>query len=330
MSVTIKDIANVAGVSYSTVSKALNNSPLVKDETKEKILRIAEEMGYEPNYAAQRLVRKQTKVIGLIWPTIERVVLSTLVSEIGKQINETPYSMILSIDPVQQAVDTFRRYQVDGIILFEDTLEETFRINRGSIPILSYGAMIKKKTTYPLIDANHVEAMHLAIQHLFELGHRKIAYIGHLSSKDSMQKAKFTGYKRALSKYGLVLQDKFVIDTEGLDWYDGYLATNKLLASDNYPTAIVGGSYDISGGIIRAAKEKNLDIPKDISIISYDNIPQMANIEVPLTCVGAPVEELAEVIVQSMIHLIQDKTQEIFVKKMTPKLIRRLSTASVN
>ena len=104
MSMTIKDIARIAGVSYSTVSKALNDSPLVKSDTKKRIVAIAEEIGYEPNFAAQRLVSKQTKIIGLIWPTIERLVLSTLVTKISDEINKTPYSMILSVDPVQASI----------------------------------------------------------------------------------------------------------------------------------------------------------------------------------------------------------------------------------
>ena len=80
-------------------------------------------MGYEPNFAAQRLVSKQTKIIGLIWPTIERLVLSTLVTKISDEINKTPYSMILSVDTVQTSLDTFRRFQVDGIILFEENID---------------------------------------------------------------------------------------------------------------------------------------------------------------------------------------------------------------
>ncbi|GAE92175.1 hexuronate utilization operon transcriptional repressor ExuR [Gracilibacillus boraciitolerans JCM 21714] len=84
MNVTIKDIAKEANVSYSTVSKALNNSPLVKEITKQKILRVAKQMGYEPNLAAKQLVRKKTEVIGLLWPTIERLVLATLVTNISK------------------------------------------------------------------------------------------------------------------------------------------------------------------------------------------------------------------------------------------------------
>lgn len=329
MSVTIKDIAKVAGVSYSTVSKALNDSPLVKKETKERIVAIAQKMGYEPNYAAQRLVLKETKVIGLIWPTIERVVLSTLVTYINKSMNETPYSMILSVDPVQQSVETFRRYQVDGIILFEENMEEQLNIHSGSIPILCYGSSTNENINFPMIDANHEQAMYLAIEHLYDIGHRQIGYIGHMNEKDPMQMAKFNGFKKAINHFNVELATNFILDTNGLNWFDGYRATNQLLKSGHYPTAIVGGSYDISGGIIRAVKEKGIHIPNDISVVSYDNIPQMANMEIPVTSVGVPIKTLAFEIVQSMIEIIKTDQEALFLKKMVPTIAKRASTKIV-
>lgn len=326
MNITIKDIAKVAQVSYSTVSKALNNSPLVKEDTKKRIVKIAKELGYEPNFAAQRLVSKQTKIIGLIWPTIERVVLSTLVTKISDEISKTPYSMILSVDPVQTALDTFRRFQTDGIILFEENMD--ISIDTNSIPLVSYGVAGKKNTPYPIIDANHELAMHEAVRYLYHLGHTNIAYIGDLSSRDPMQIEKYKGFKKAMTLFGLSKDANQLIDTAGLSAYDGYLATQKVLTSPTHPTAIVGGSFDISGGIIRGIKERNLMIPKDISIISYDNIPQMADIEIPLTCIGVPVDILATEIVTTIIKFIEEKEVQPLVKKLTPILNERASCAA--
>lgn len=328
MNITIKDIANIAGVSYSTVSKALNNSPLVKSDTRNRIVELAKQMGYEPNFAAQRLVSKQTKIIGLIWPTIERVVLSTLVTKISDEINKTPYSMILSIDPIQASLDTFKRFQVDGIILFEENMD--VRIDPSSIPVLSYGVAGMNSKSYPVIDANQEQAMYDAIRYLYELGHRKIAYIGDISPIDPMQMEKYYGFKRAMSEYGLSFDNNNLINTGGLAWYDGYAAVKTLLNYSERPTAIVGGSYDISSGIIRGVKENNLIIPKDISVISYDNIPQMENLEIPLTCIGVPVDQLAIEIVQTVIKLVEGNDLIPHVKKMKPKLNERMSCAPVN
>lgn len=327
MGITIKDIAKIANVSYSTVSKALNDSPLVKDTTKKKIIDIAKELGYEPNFAAQRLVSKQTQVIGLIWPTIERVVLSTLVTEINNEFNKTSYSMILSVESAETALDTFKRFQVDGIILFEDGVKIT--ANQSTIPLLSYGVSKEVDVEYPIIDANHEQAMYLAVQHLYRLGHRKIAYIGDISSHDFMQTEKHRGFLKALSHFHLPIHPENMIDTKGLDWFDGYAATKNRLKNRAYPTAIVGGSYEISNGIIRGIREQELRIPEQISVISYDNIPQMANTEIPLTCIGVPVDQLAAEIAQSIINFIENKQVQPKIKKMTPILTERLSCSEL-
>ena len=205
MSITIKDIAKIAGVSYSTVSKALNDSPLVKSDTKKRIVAIAKEIGYEPNFAAQRLVSKQTKIIGLIWPTIERLVLSTLVTKISDEINKTPYSMILSVDPVQASLDTFRRFQVDGIILFEENAD--FTVTPNSTPLLSYGVVGKVAATYPIIDANHEQAMYEAVKYLYSLDHTNIAYIGDFSPTDPMQMQKYKGFVKAMKDFMLPVEE---------------------------------------------------------------------------------------------------------------------------
>lgn len=325
MNVTIKDIAAVAGVSYSTVSKALNDSPLVKPITKQKIIEVANQMGYNPNFAAQRLVTNSSKVIGLIWPTIERVVLATLVTKISEEISKTPYSMILSVDPVQKSIETFKKFQVDGIILFEENTNVPISYN--NIPILSYGVANKTNHTYPIIDPNHNQAIFDAVRHLYELGHSKISYIGDLSTQDSMQLEKYNGFLRAMEYYKLSILDNSVINTNGLNWYNGFSAA-KRLQHTGLPTAIVCGSYDISSGVIRGLKELNLKVPEDISIISYDNIPQMSTMETPLTSTGVPIEKLAIEIVQSVIDLVEGRP--ITVKKMVPVLNENESCKKLN
>ncbi|ENH96519.1 catabolite control protein CcpA [Gracilibacillus halophilus YIM-C55.5] len=320
MNVTIKDIAKEAGVSYSTVSKALNDSPLVKEVTKRKILRVAEDMGYEPNLAAKQLVRKKTEVIGLIWPTIERIVLASLVSNISKAFESTPYSMILSVEDVDTATDTFKKFQVDGMIVFEESNDDP--VDNDSIPMIAYGVSSTDHRSYPIIDANHEAAMQQAVEYLYRLGHKSIVYVGHIDTNDSLQKEKVEGYQKAMTNTGLSNHVQS-IDTEGLGWFDGYYAVEQLLQQENPPTAIIGGSYDISGGILRALREKGISIPHDMSLISYDNIPQMATMEMPMTCIGVPVDELAEEIVHGIIEHIESNQPDAFIKKLSPTLTER-------
>lgn len=329
MGVTIKDIAYVSGVSFSTVSKALNNSPLVKPETKSKILKIAEEMGYEPNFIAKRLASKETKIIGLVWPTIERLALSTLVTRINNEIEKKNYSMLLSINSANSAVDMFKRFQVDGIIVFEEKdTELPIKSLPKNIPVLSYGVG-SSGTIVPTIDVNYKKAMHLAVEYLFKLGHRNITYIGDFSLGATRQKEKYAGFVDVMKEFSLPIHEHSLINTGGLDWFNGYMATNRLLQSSNIPTAIIGGSYDISSGIIRSLKEANLIIPKDISVIGYDNIPQMANLETPLTSIGVPVDSLAKKITDSLFSAIQDLQSVSLVQTIEPELKERNSCAHV-
>jgi len=326
MTITIKDISQVAGVSYSTVSKALNDSPLVKPETKARIVKIAKEMGYQPNMAAQQLVSKQSKVIGLIWPTLERMLPSVLVTKLNEEISKHSYSMILSISSVKTSIEMFKRFQVDGVIVFDE--KDHAILESIDLPVVSYGA--GKNKTLPVIDVNYQEAMHVAVEYLYKLGHKKIAYIGDFSPIDDRQVEKYYGFQNAMQKFQLPLHSTNMINTGGLDWYDGFMATKRLLTSKSRPTAIIGSSYDISSGIVRGLREANLIIPKDISIISYDNISQMSNLEVPITCVGVPVEQIAHHIVETLLTMIKDKQSIPPVKTLTPTITERTSCAPLS
>jgi LacI family transcriptional regulator len=326
--VTIKDIANVTGVSFSTVSKALNNSPLVKPETKSKILKIAEEMGYEPNFAARRLVSKETRTIGLVWPTIERVALSTLVTRINSEIEKNNYSMILSINPKDSAIEKFKRFQVDGIIIFEENDSQEPVHYSPSIPIISYGVG-SEETSIPFIDVNYKKAMYLAVRYLYDLGHRDISYIGDFSISDRRQTEKYSGFLEAMKQLNLPIRNHTLSNTGGLEWINGYQAANRLLQNSLIPTAIIGGSYDICGGIIRAIKEASLIIPKDISVIGYDNIPQMGNLETPLTSIGVPVDILAKKVTDALFQQLHEQNSIPLVQKIEPELKERISCAQV-
>lgn len=323
MTITIKDIAKQVGVSYSTVSKALNNSSLVNGETKEKIIKIAKEMGYEPNYAAQRLVSKQSNVIGLIWPTLERVAPSTLVTKINDEIRKHGYTMILSINSIEESIEMFKRFQADGVIVFNKhnvDMPKTF-----PMPAVTYG--VSKNKSIPVIDVNYREAMNSAVEYLYHLGHENIAFLGDFSFIDERQVEKYYGFQQSMEKFNLEIGTHNLINTGGLDWYDGYMATSRLLNSPFKPTAIIGASYDISAGIVRALRQANYIIPKDMSVISYDNIPQMENLEVPLTSVGVPVEEIAQHMVKTLLDFVRDRNSVSLSQILTPKISERTSCA---
>jgi len=323
MEVTIKDIARIAGVSYSTVSKALNNSPLVKEGTKRKVLDIANQMGYHPNMVAKSLVSKKSNTIGVVWPSVDRTVWSNLATIINEKLKAYSYHMLLSINPVESAVSLFNQLRVDAILVFgnDNQLDSTF----SSIPILDYGPC--ESYHHPIVNVNRRQAILKAVEHLYQLGHRKIAYIGDLSHKSRAQQEKYIGFTEGIMKFSLPSNPNMAIDTQGHGIENGYQAVHKLLASSYQATGVICGSYEITIGVIKAIKDAGLSIPENISIVSYDNIPQMETLEIPVTAVGFPIDKVAECIVESLLCLI-DGTKIHPSLNEEPPLIKRLSTAS--
>ncbi|GGF96348.1 LacI family DNA-binding transcriptional regulator [Paenibacillus abyssi] len=300
MTVTIKDIAQQAGVSFSTVSKALRNSPLVQESTKRKILLLAEEMGYRPNTAAQRLVSKKSWAIGVVWPSVERVTPSILITLINEELEKYNYTTLLSMNKIESAIDVFNRFQPDAILIFYDR-DQSFIEQmpyQTNIPILYYG--ISGLTPYPTIDVLRGKAIRLAVKHLTGLGHRRIAYLGDMAHSDLLQKEKIAAYEEEMKSLDLL---PGIVPIQSMESHDGYVAAIKLLASGKRPTAIISGSYDLTRGIIRAAAELKLDIPKQLSIVSYDHIPQMAELELPITTVGVEVAEIARRTAELLVQL---------------------------
>ncbi|MDP5272612.1 LacI family DNA-binding transcriptional regulator [Chengkuizengella axinellae] len=327
MSVTIKDVAKEAGVSFSTVSKALRNSPLVTEKTKRKILNVAKEMGYQPNNLARSLVSKKMWTIGVVWPSVERVTLSALITQINTKLEEYSYTTLLSINKVDSAIEAFNRIHVDAILVFDD-LEGTFIRTApiSNIPLLYYG--ISDHQIYPTVDANRGKAISLAVDHLVHLGHEHITYIGDVSTKDPLQEQKVEAFIKTMNSLGKTVEDHMLIRTSDMDLYSGYSSAKEVLQNESRrPTAVICGSYDITRGLLRAVNELHLKIPSDISIISYDHIPQMAELDVPITAVGVPLETIADHITKQLL-LLSEKKEISNVVSLDPELIIRTSTAN--
>lgn len=324
MTVTIKDIAKQAGVSFSTVSKALRNSPLVTDGTKKRILQIAGEMSYLPNYAARSLVSRKTFTIGVVWPSIERVTHSVLITSINAMLEAQSYTTLLSINQMGAAVDTFNRFVVDAILVFDDQQAVFDRSTIASnVPILFYG--IFGSTPYPTIDTNRKKAIDLAFQHLIDLGHQRISYIGKLPTNDLFQEHKVSSFIEKSQEYDVPEREHMVVSTDSMDPYDGYSAAKMLLTGSQCPTAIISGSYDLTRGILKATKELSIDVPSALSIVSYDHIPQMTELDIPMTAVGVPISKIADTVTQALLDIADGKEVEFSIV-LEPEIIVRKST----
>ncbi|UFT98749.1 LacI family transcriptional regulator [Radiobacillus kanasensis] len=307
MSVTIKDIAKSAGVSYSTVSKALRDSPLVKEPTKKRIIQIAEELGYQPNAFARSLVSKKSNTIGVVWPTIQRVAHSALVTSLNQSFEKHSYTTLISINDTESAIKTFNRFQVDAILVFDDS--STKKAYSSTVPILKYGVSHGEQH-YHTVDVNRSKAIETAVHYLYQNGHKRICYLGDIGVGDYLQEEKVKGFIQAAQELKLPYSSEHIIPVSGLEQYDGYIAMRSLLQRQDLPTAIISGSHDLTKGIFRAVQEKNLSIPEDISIIGYDNIPDTQHLEVPLTTVGVPLDKVTEKLTETLLGIVEGEQVE--------------------
>ncbi|WP_173917210.1 LacI family DNA-binding transcriptional regulator [Halobacillus sp. Marseille-Q1614] len=305
MGVTIKDIAKTAGVSYSTVSKALRDSPLVKEPTKKRIIEIANQLGYRPNAAARSLVSKRSHTIGVVWPTIERVTHSALITGLNKQLEKHSYTTLISINDMQSAIDTFNRYQVDAIVAFDD--KNSREPVESTVPIVTYG--IASHSSCPTVDVNRKQAIMKAVDYLASIGHQKIGYIGAME-EDHLQKEKVDGFTEAINHHTQDPSACPVISVSDLEQYNGYVAMRNFFDQPNRPTAIINGSHDLSRGCLRAIQEHGFSVPEDFSVISYDNIPSTETLEVPLSTVGVPINTITKILTDTLISVIQEENIE--------------------
>ncbi|TBL80881.1 LacI family transcriptional regulator [Paenibacillus thalictri] len=327
MDITIKDIARIAGVSTATVSKALNNSALVKPSTKHKINEIAEQMGYQPNIAAKSLVSKKSRTIGAVWPNVDRATLTTLATKINDEFNKNGYSMILSINPAESAIQLFNQIQVDAILVFDRSDPNSYAGPIASkVPVLCYGEPASKG--FPSVYVDRRKAMFKAVEYLWSLGHRKITYIGDVSNKRISQQEKHIGFTDGVIEFGLTTHPSMIVNSNGLESNEGYKAALKLLASSYKPTAIISGTYDLTVGILRALQQENKRVPQDISLISYDNIPQMESLPTAITAVGGPIDGIAKKVVESVLCMIDKQEQLPLLQTVEPELVKRDSCRS--
>ncbi|MFD1337500.1 LacI family DNA-binding transcriptional regulator [Oceanobacillus iheyensis] len=313
MAVTLKDIAIECGVSYSTVSKALKNSPLVTEATKRKIKEKAEEMNYIPNNSARSLVSNKSNTVGLIWPAVDRVAVTTLASQINEAVKKAGYFMVVSIDDPITAAGKFLELRFDGVIVFDEGEETRLPAKiSNNIPVVAYG--VEQKLDYPIINVNHDKSMQLAVDTLMDKGNREIDYIGDLETKDIRQIIKKETFIRYCEEKKINYR---LIDSEGLSEEVTSNSLRKFLMKDTLKKGIICGSYDITMGLLHHM-DKQAEKPM---IVSYDNIKKFDAIDTPVHTVGVPSEKIAESLVQMLMkHIEAEGVVEDQVMQLYPEV----------
>lgn len=299
--VTIKDIAKATGVTFSTVSRALNNQPGVSEKMRKKIVAVAEQMNYRPNLAAKKLVLQKTNYIGLIWPKAEGLFFYNLSTHLHKEAEKRGFHVIISMADLTSALQSFNQMMVDYIIYGQghpswipsiDFIKERERF-KGEMLLLGGGRLEGAHS----LEINRRQGIYDAVQHLADLGHRRISFAGYTQSD------KFSGYMEGMAGLMLEYRSEYTINPYSPSFEQ---EVREILRRGDRPTAFIADSQMSLFKLIKILREYKIKIPDEISVVVYDDIPEMEIFEVPLTTVGPSIKEL----VDRSLDLLLTKTEE--------------------
>ena len=311
--ITIKDIARKANVSHTTVSRALNNKSRIKNETKDKILTIARELNYRPDFIARSLVMKRTKTLGLVITTIANPFYIELSQGIETTAISQGYNIILcstnyDLSAERKYIDMLRSKGVDGIILTSAHMGDPNIVGLAEegFPIIlinrrTYHPVVKEKVDYVGVD--NILGGFLAAEHLIRLGHKRIGVIGG-SSESSVGFERLEGGKKALTTYGMEVIGDHFLEGDFLKG-SGYQGGKRFLKMDEPPTAIFATNDYMALGTYQAIVEEGRRVPEDIALIGFNDIEFAAMKGIELTTVGQKKYEMGAQAVKMLVERIE-------------------------
>lgn len=330
--VTIRDVAEQAGVSISTVSRVLNDKDDVASDTYEKVQSVIRELGYTSSLAARSMRSRRTNVIGLIVPDVEDSFTIQVMKGVNREIMERDYDLLIYTSgsiKKQSAADRERHFvallngSITDAIIMVTPAATSFST---AAPVVAVDPNNQSPDCPAVIATNHAGVV-TAMEYLIELGHRRIGFIGGRPDLQSAQQ-RFEGYQDALARAGLA-QDPDLIVVGDFTPETSHECACQLLLLDERPTAILAANDQSAFGAMAAAREMGLRIPKDLSVVGFDNIPEAAHSNPPLTTIDQFVDKMGTVAVEMVIDLVQGQHLDGFLYTMPTELVIRDSCRAV-
>ena len=336
--VSIQDIAHTAGVSHGTVSRALHDSPLISVDVRDRIHRIAREMGYTPNAIAQSLKRQRTRAIGLVVTSIADPFVGPVVRGIEEVAQQANMSVFLSMsynDPQRElgVIETFHRRRVDGIISAAAQLSGRHgtHLARTNVPTVLINQ--QAETDSGLLHSVNVDdyiGARLAVEHLIGLGHRRIGYIG-AGNRARSNRRRLAAYHDALTAAGIepvearirIADPGHKFHTEDVD--DGRSLVMELI--DASVTAVFCYNDMIAVGALLACRERGVAVPRDLSVVGFDDVDAAQYVTPSLTTVRQPMLQLGRHAMEMLLNLLNGGAVETHV--LPAELVVRQSSIRV-
>jgi LacI family transcriptional regulator len=335
--ISIEDIARKAGVAHSTVSRALRDSPLISSKVREEIKKLAQEMNYVPNAIAQSLQNQRTYTVGVIVTSIADPFFGELVEGIEQVARQAGLNVLLSAShgDFQQeiaAIENFHYRRVDGILIADSRISKQYtkQLTQFTVPtVLVNIATEEQCKTFHSVAIDDRLGGCLAVEHLIDLGHTNIGYLG-VGDGSKADQQRLEGYRMALRKADI---------PENPDWVailnKDYQTTNdidigKKMLSQLVKAGVTGiFCYNdmVAVGALLACKELGISVPEELSLVGFDNIALSSYVTPPLTTVSQRMLEMGKLAMTMLLDLFQGKTVENIL--LSPFLVKRASTATV-
>lgn len=332
MNLTIKDVANLSGVSKSTVSRVINNRKYVSKKNRERVSNIINETGYIPNNIARSLVTNKTYAIGLIIPDITNPFYSETAKIIEDTIRELGYSLIICntdnrSDLQNDYINILKQRKIDGIIFGSVRINDTNVTNLSvqELPYITYHRKLKNENTNYII-SDDITGIKIAVKYLVDLGHKNIAYIsGPTSFSTGINR--LNGFIEARNIFNLNNSND-LIKKGGYSEYQSWQATKAIINLTPRPSAIIAANDLMAISALDCILHHGLAVPKDISLIGYDNINLASHARIQLTTISIDKKNMAKKTANLLIKEIINKknSSKLIQIKLKPRLIVRKTT----
>ena len=306
---TIKDVAQMAGVSVSTVSKYLNGGH-VRSENVEPIRNAIARLDYRVNPFARSLKAQRSRSIGILLPDMTAPFYGTVITALDKCLREHGYHTLISCYSSNHGLERDNlsfliTNGIDGLIYIPENLsaDEFYELTANfSIPTVQVDRIIQGVAADAVL-VNNTDAVYEAVTRLVEKGHRRIAAITGPKSVFTARE-RLVGYLRALSDHGILYDDSLVICDED-DFATGYRGFNNLMRQIDRPTAVFAANYDITIGMVTAAREQGIRIPEDIDIVGFDCVEICTMMKTPLPVVHQPEQKIGQMAAAYLIERLE-------------------------
>ncbi len=333
--ITLEDIAKKAGVSHSTVSRALAGSPLVNSETKERIQILAQDFGYQVNQVARNLKSRSTRTIGLIVPEVLNPYYPKLIQRVADLVKEAGFNLQLLLSGANQeseaaCISSLRENRADGILLVtaEQGLVARDQVNslvNAGIPIVLMG-WVEDADHIDLVTGDDAKGGEELAKHLLKLGHTRIAIVGKPAHRGEFDRV--LGFIRAIEKAGLSLTDEMIAETQSEEGIE--LALQALLTNPEPPTAIFAYQDSLAALVYKHLARAGVSIPLEMTVVGFDDIDLASFLSPQLTTVGGHIEPLASEFVKLLIERIRKHRERNGADHIVaiPKVIVRSSCST--